>query len=610
MRSPSRLLLLGALSLASVILLAWSGWWAIDSLEQQARELEQERALQQLGQDLGEALGALKADPAAAPEPRLRWASPELSWKPEDRAALACRDDGLDALGDPRIARATDRWAAGCLLDALEALEPLLHHEEADLRALARGRAALIFAEAGKFSRAAQLVDGISADDGSRGTSEGIMRWLRCVSLRVCEPADWSRVEDELHSWRSDTESRATSAGEISLQLETLRALRGAGAITPQQGASEETLLRKRADWETWAAWLRESDSDPPPALTAGPLGVFVTSPSQGFRRIMGLRTWLGEWRGPEGETVEGAVAGAAAPGLSIVLAGGEHADLRPAGWTLVPSQVGPWQQSPRKWFAGGLSLYTLMVLAAWRSVWVAQRRAEQLAEARGELIAEVAHELRTPLTVLRMYAETLGQGRVEPEKRRGYLQRIAREAMRLGDVVDRVVSAAREQSTEVTEPCEPQDVGALLEELDHAFGTSVAQRGGTWDLRCGDFEHAQLHAGREQLRRLFEIPLENALRYGGEPPHIKLEVTSASDRWHWTVTDRGPGIAPAERERVLEPWYRGEAGRNSNTRGAGMGLYLSRRTARALGGDLHLEFPPQGGTIVHVEVPGGGGEA
>jgi signal transduction histidine kinase len=111
----------------------------------------------------------------------------------------------------------------------------------------------------------------------------------------------------------------------------------------------------------------------------------------------------------------------------------------------------------------------------------------------------------------------------------------------------------------------------------------------------------AQLIGDALGLRRLIANLTDNALAYGREAA-ISADVEGAN--LVVLVDDKGPGISPAERELVLEPFVRLEQSRSRSTGGAGLGLAIARNVAEAHGGRLTLATSPAGGTRAMVTLP------
>jgi two-component system sensor histidine kinase KdpD len=137
----------------------------------------------------------------------------------------------------------------------------------------------------------------------------------------------------------------------------------------------------------------------------------------------------------------------------------------------------------------------------------------------------------------------------------------------------------------------------------------AAAQDGDPIDIHLNvDPDVPEIRADAAQLERAFANLLENARRYGAEP--ISVRVRAAAGRVLINVTDHGPGIDPAEQERIFEPFYRAPPpGRAQGTTGlarigSGLGLAIVKGFVEANGGEIEVESLPGQGTSFLVSLP------
>jgi signal transduction histidine kinase len=214
---------------------------------------------------------------------------------------------------------------------------------------------------------------------------------------------------------------------------------------------------------------------------------------------------------------------------------------------------------------------------------------AVRLGQRRAEFASAVTHELRTPMTTLCTYTEMLAEGRVnEPGRRQRYLDTLQREATRLAHLIENVLAWSGVERGRAGLACEELDAGEVIDrhrsrlaERAEAAGMSLAI---AVDRPLG-FEGDEVAVGQI----LFNL-VDNACKYaaGGEP-EIELSVTRRGPDVVFAVRDHGPGIAADERRRIFEPFHKSDARAAGQAPGVGLGLALSRRLARAMGGDLVL---------------------
>jgi signal transduction histidine kinase len=142
-------------------------------------------------------------------------------------------------------------------------------------------------------------------------------------------------------------------------------------------------------------------------------------------------------------------------------------------------------------------------------------------------------------------------------------------------------------------------DLGEALEALESEWGDTLAHRGVRLDVRR-TAKGMTVGADAEVVERVLGPLLDNAGRYAAG--HVTMEGMRAGGRVRILVRDDGPGLGEGQAERVFEPGVRGE--RANGHGGAGLGLPLARRLARAAGGEVTAGGMPDGGATFVVELP------
>jgi two-component system, OmpR family, sensor kinase len=210
---------------------------------------------------------------------------------------------------------------------------------------------------------------------------------------------------------------------------------------------------------------------------------------------------------------------------------------------------------------------------------------------------AELSHELRTPLAGVIAEAQlALRQERTADEYREGF-QQILSSARQMARTLDALVAAARAELRpgRSTSDAHRSAVAAAraCSALAEKEGVKVEVPPPRQPVRVGvDAEVVE--------RALFPV-LENACRYGKRD--IRVSVERDTTAVLFTVEDDGPGVASEEREAIFEPGLRGEASARATGDGAGLGLALGRRLARAAGGEIEAQSGVRGGRFV-VRLP------
>jgi two-component system, OmpR family, sensor kinase len=217
--------------------------------------------------------------------------------------------------------------------------------------------------------------------------------------------------------------------------------------------------------------------------------------------------------------------------------------------------------------------------------------------------IADASHELRTPLTVIRGQLEVLAaeQNPSEAEVRR--VERLAQaEVTRLTRMVGDLLLLTQAERVDFLRP-ESIAVGPFVEELWDGLSLTAERR-----FELGPVPAGILSGDPDRLAQAVRNLGRNSIEYTAEPDGlVRLEVAPVgADRLRFTVLDDGPGVPPAERERIFERFHRVGDGRRRAGGGAGLGLAIVRAIAEAHGGLVRAAEPDGGvGARIEFEVPG-----
>jgi signal transduction histidine kinase len=213
--------------------------------------------------------------------------------------------------------------------------------------------------------------------------------------------------------------------------------------------------------------------------------------------------------------------------------------------------------------------------------------RVERLVAGQKELLVNVSHELRSPLARIRVALALLARDG-ESEAR---LRDVEGDLAELDRLIDDVLTTARLDATGLPPHLGPVDVPSLLRELAERAAHDPLVAGKT--VRVADGPPLAVVADGALLKRALWNLVENAAKYGAPP--ITLTARRETAGVALSVEDEGEGIAPAERERVLTPFYRLDRARTPSAageapRGFGLGLTLARRIAEVHGGTIAIE--------------------
>ncbi len=280
-----------------------------------------------------------------------------------------------------------------------------------------------------------------------------------------------------------------------------------------------------------------------------------------------------------------GAVADAKAP-LDAPL------DAWQLEYFLSPEQRGALAGGASAGLALGLGAVALAVIGLALYVWREYTRKLRDAASRVGFVTRVSHELRTPLTNIRMYAELLESDALEDDDQARRARVIVEESERLGRLIDNVLAFERHRRGKLVVPAERIEVDVAVRGAVAKFQPALAARSIDVHLDLG--APPPVRAGAGTVDQIVTNLLSNVEKYapGGA---VTVSTRERNGRVVIAVADQGPGVPPAERARIFEPFHRASDSLSEGVSGTGIGLAIARDLARVAGGELALAASTSG---------------
>lgn len=212
---------------------------------------------------------------------------------------------------------------------------------------------------------------------------------------------------------------------------------------------------------------------------------------------------------------------------------------------------------------------------------------------------SSVSHELRSPLTTVATASELLTKQRSEvPARVRPVVDALSTDVKRFQRLVEELLELSRAEADVDAAELEPVRLAELLRHHQNAPDGSAFALG-----IAPDVADVALLTDKRRLDRVVANLIENAEVHGAGVTAVTVDRNG--ERVRICVDDAGPGVPPADRERIFERFYRGSAsGRRSSGSGTGLGLALVAEHVRVLGGQVRVGDAPHGGARFVVELP------
>lgn len=231
------------------------------------------------------------------------------------------------------------------------------------------------------------------------------------------------------------------------------------------------------------------------------------------------------------------------------------------------------------------------------------QHRREQL---RREFTANVSHELKTPLTSISGYAELISNGIAKEEDILTFAKRIYKETQRMIDLVRDLLLLSQldeQDKTLAKEPCN-------LLELANEVAFNLASKGKINNIKITvnknreneDVSRFEIIGVASVLYEMIYNLVENGIKYNKKNGEVFVDILNKKGKLRIKVRDTGIGIAPTEKERVFERFYRVDKSRNQSISGTGMGLAIVKHGAILHDGMVSLDSKVNVGTTITVK--------
>jgi two-component system phosphate regulon sensor histidine kinase PhoR len=252
-----------------------------------------------------------------------------------------------------------------------------------------------------------------------------------------------------------------------------------------------------------------------------------------------------------------------------------------------IEARIGPvWlDQSDRD---DGAPKYVLLILHDLTDI----RRAERM---RVDFVANASHELRTPLAALLGFVETLqGPAKDDVEARGRFLDIMKSQANRMSRLVDDLLHLSRIEQREHIKPRDSVEIVEIVKSVIDSLAPLARERG-VEVVKSFPSEPVPARGDRDELIRVFENLIENAIKYGQSGKKVDVSVTTDKGKARVNVRDYGPGIPHEHLPRLTERFYRVDVGDSREKGGTGLGLAIVKHIMSRHRGRLLIESPGEG---------------
>ncbi len=247
-------------------------------------------------------------------------------------------------------------------------------------------------------------------------------------------------------------------------------------------------------------------------------------------------------------------------------------------------------------------AFFAILLLVLIGLLWRTFRRELELERQHRNFLSAITHELKTPLASMRLALETVIGGRARDADAARFLRNALEDAGHLEDLVEKVLETTRYAESWADLDLVARSLSALVEEAVDAFSRRAMASGTRIEADIAPDIHAEFDP--EAMSIVVSNLLENAVKYGGDPAVVQIDLTFDGSRAAIDVGDNGRGIAEEDRERIFDRFYRSGEELTRTAAGTGLGLYLVQQIVEAHRGAVEVAATGPDGTVFRVSLP------
>jgi K+-sensing histidine kinase KdpD len=243
---------------------------------------------------------------------------------------------------------------------------------------------------------------------------------------------------------------------------------------------------------------------------------------------------------------------------------------------------------------------FMMLILVGAVFVYRAVRKQIKLTAQQQNFMMAITHELKTPIAVARLNLETLKKRKLEETQQDKLIRNTLQETSRLNDLCNNILLVSQMESGGYSTTKEECNWSELTRNTVDDFRSRFPGRAIEAEIQ----DHIRLFADRLLLQLAMNNLIENALKYSPKEKTVKIRLVPGNQRHILEVRDEGAGIADAEKSKVFDKFYRVGDENTRQTKGTGLGLYLSKKIVKDHKGDIVVMNNTPTGSIFTISLP------
>ncbi|MEN9824639.1 MAG: hypothetical protein RI953_384, partial [Pseudomonadota bacterium] len=236
-----------------------------------------------------------------------------------------------------------------------------------------------------------------------------------------------------------------------------------------------------------------------------------------------------------------------------------------------------------------------------------AKEAADAANKAKSEFLANMSHEIRTPLGAIMGFAELVGNFQNSDEERKAALQAIIRNGRQLSKIIDEILDLSKVEAGKLEIEEEEIELFPFINDVTTLLSLQAREKGIALNIERNGLVPKFIRTDGTKFRQILINIVGNAVKFtdrGSVSINVSAELHESNSRLFVKVSDTGPGLIPQQQLRLFQPFVQADSSTRRRFGGTGLGLVLSRKLARLLGGDLQLLWSQEGqGSCFEISV-------
>ena len=218
------------------------------------------------------------------------------------------------------------------------------------------------------------------------------------------------------------------------------------------------------------------------------------------------------------------------------------------------------------------------------------------------EFFSNASHELKTPITSVKGYAELIDQGFVkDQETRLDFMKRIIKETDNMTNLINDILMISQLETNEAEVTYSMVRMPVLLEEIFESVEPIAKDYQVSLHKECGQ---VTIEASTKQLRELLVNLITNGIKYNHPGGNVWVHICEKNEQLMIEIKDDGTGIAPKDKERIFERFFRVDKGRSKKMGGTGLGLSIVKHIIEFYKGSIEVESELGKGSVFKISIP------